>query len=275
MAPRAPSRAGRNLPAAIGVGAALGVVVVGTLVLYKAAFLLVVAFFIAVALWELHSALSTRGIRTPLPLLVTASTGMLAGAYYGGARVLVVVLACSVLAAILWRMPQGQDGFVQDVTASTFCLVYVPFLAGFVALLLKTHDGGDEVVLFILVTVASDIGGYSVGATLGRHPLAPAISPKKTWEGFSGSVAACALAGVLGVTLMLDGAWWVGLVLGAAAVVTASLGDLAESMVKRDLGIKDMSNVLPGHGGVMDRLDSLLATVPVVWLILTFLLPAA
>ncbi len=274
-APKAPSRAGRDLPAAIGVGIGLGVLVIGTLVLYKASFLILVACFIAVALWELAHALATRGTSTPLAVMVLSSTGMLAGAYYGGSRVLTVVLACSALVAVLWRMPRGQDGFVRDITATIFCLVYLPFLAGFVALLLAHHHGAKQVLLFIMVTAASDIGGYAVGATWGRHPMAPAISPKKSWEGFAGSAVACAAVGILGVTLMLHGVWWVGLILGCAAVVTASLGDLGESMIKRDLGIKDMSNVLPGHGGVMDRLDSLLATVPVVWLVLTFILPAA
>lgn len=267
-------RAGRNLPAAIAVGAGLGVLIVGSLTLYKALFVAVVAVFIGIALWELSLALRRQAIATPLVLMVSGATGMLVGAYYGGPRVLVVVFACTVLLGMLWRMPRGQDGFVRDVTATVFCLVYVPFLAAFVSLLLAKDDGVSRVITFIVVTVASDIGGYAAGATLGRHPMAPTISPKKSWEGFAGSVAACLLAGVLTVTLLLDGAWWVGLVLGAVAVVAATLGDLVESMIKRDLGIKDMSNFLPGHGGVMDRLDSLLATVPVVWLVLTFLLPA-
>ena len=273
-ASRTPSRTGRNLPAAICVGLALGIVVIGPLAFYKALFLIVVAAVIGVALWELANALSLRGIWTPLPLMVLGSTGMLAGAFYGGSRLLVVAFASTVLVTTLWRMRRGQDGFVQDVTATVFCLVYAPFLASFVALLLNADNGVQQVVTFIVVTVASDTGGYAIGAAFGRHPMAPRISPKKSWEGFAGSAAACAVAGVLCVVLLLDGDWWVGLVLGAAAVVAATLGDLAESLIKRDLGVKDMSNILPGHGGIMDRLDSLLATVPVVWLVLTFLLPS-
>lgn len=184
-----------------------------------------------------------------------------------------MVFASAVLATTLWRMRRGQEGFVQDVTATVFCLAYAPFLASFVALLLDADDGVQRVVTFIVVVVASDTGGYAVGAALGRHLLAPAISPKKSWEGFAGSAAGCALAGVLCMVFLLDDAWWVGLVLGALVVVAATLGDLAESLIKRDLGVKDMSNILPGHGGIMDRLDSLLASVPVVWLVLTFLLP--
>jgi phosphatidate cytidylyltransferase len=273
--PVASSRAGRNLPAAIAVGLGLGVLIICSLVLYKALFLIVVAVTIGVALWELGHAFSLRDTVTPLPLMLVGSTGMLVGAYFGGARVLVVVFAASVLATSLWRMSRGQDGFVRDVSATVFCLVYAPLLAAFVSLLLAADDGVQKVLTFIIVTIASDIGGYAVGASLGRHPMAPRISPKKSWEGFVGSTAGCAIAGVLCVVLLLDGEWWVGLILGAVAVVAATFGDLLESIIKRDLGVKDMSNILPGHGGVMDRLDSLLATVPFVWLVLTFLLPAA
>jgi phosphatidate cytidylyltransferase len=176
---------------------------------------------------------------------------------------------------MLWRLRGGVDGYVRDATAAVFTLVYVPFLGGFVALLLAEDRGALAIVTFILVTVASDIGGYASGVVLGRHPMAPVISPKKSWEGFAGSAVASLAVGAACVVLLLDGDAWVGLVLGAVAVVAATLGDLAESLIKRDLDIKDMSNILPGHGGIMDRLDSLLATVSVVWLVLHFLLPVA
>jgi phosphatidate cytidylyltransferase len=130
-----------------------------------------------------------------------------------------------------------------------------------------------RVVAFILVTVASDVGGYAVGVLFGRHPMAPLISPKKSWEGFAGSVALCLVTGWASVVYLLHGQWWAGLLLGAVAVVFATSGDLIESLVKRDLGIKDMSSVVPGHGGLMDRLDSLLATVVPVWLVLVCLVP--
>ncbi len=271
----APGRAGRNLSAAIAVGVALGCLILASLVFYRALFLLLVAAAVGVALWEMSNALARRGTTTPTALMVVGSTGMLAGAYYGGPRVLVAVLAGVVLVSILWRMPRGQGGFVQDVTATIFCLVYAPFLAAFAALLLDADKGVQRVVTFIVVTAASDTGGYAVGATLGRHPLAPGISPKKSWEGFAGSALGCAVAGVLCVVLLLDGVWWVGLVLGAVVAVAATFGDLAESLIKRDLEVKDMGNLLPGHGGIMDRLDSLLAAAPAVWVILTFVLPHA
>ena len=209
----------------------------------------------------------------PLPLLLAGSTGLLAGAFFAGPRVMVAVFAATVLLALVWRLPGGADGFLRDVTATVFCLVYAPLLAGFVALLLRPGDGARAVLTFVIVTIASDIGGYAVGVLAGRHPMAPSISPKKSWEGFAGSTVSCVVAGALCVDLLLHGAWWVGVVLGALAVVAATLGDLVESLVKRDIGVKDMGSLLPGHGGMMDRLDSLLFCAPVVWAVLTFVLP--
>jgi phosphatidate cytidylyltransferase len=176
---------------------------------------------------------------------------------------------------MLWRLRGEVDGFVRDATAGVFTAVYVPFLAGFVVLLLKPDDGPLRVLTFILVTIASDIGGYFVGVLAGKHPMAPVISPKKSWEGFAGSTAFCIAAGWASVVYLLDGDWWVGVVLGLVAVVMATLGDLSESVIKRDLGIKDMSAIIPGHGGLMDRLDSLLATVAPTWLLLYYLVPVS
>jgi phosphatidate cytidylyltransferase len=268
------SRAGRDLPAAITVAVLLIALIVASLAFVKDLFVAVVVAAIVVALWELAKALSTNGTWLPLPPMTLGAVGMIVGAYYGGPDVMVVVLAGTALLSLLWRMPRGQRGFVRDVTATFFCLLYAPFLASFVALLLRPDDGVERVLTFIAVTVASDVGGYAVGVLFGKHPMAPVISPKKSWEGFGGSVAGSMAAGVACLVWLLDGTWWVGLVLGAVAAVAATLGDLVESMVKRDLGIKDMSNILPGHGGIMDRLDSLLATVSVAWLVLYFLLPA-
>jgi phosphatidate cytidylyltransferase len=272
--PEKVSRAGRNLPASIAVAIGLIALIVVSLAFVKDLFVIVVAGAMLVALWELGRALATNGTWLPAIPMGVGAVGMIVGAYYGGPDVLIVVMAGTVLTCILWRMPRGQDGFVRDVSASIFCLVYLPFLASFVALLLAADDGVKRVLTFIFVTIASDIGGYVVGVLFGKHPMAPNISPKKSWEGFAGSAVSCMAVGVACVVGWFDGAWWVGIVLGAVAVVAATLGDLTESLIKRDLGIKDMSNILPGHGGIMDRLDSLLATVSVVWLVLHFLLPA-
>jgi phosphatidate cytidylyltransferase len=269
------SRAGRDLRSAVGVAVVLIALIVASLSFVKSAFLVVVAAAILVGLWELGRALALNGTWIPAPPVAAGALGMIAGAYYGGADVLIGVLAGTVLVCLLWRMPRGQTGFVRDVSATILCLVYLPFLASFVALLLAADDGVKRVLTFIFVTIASDIGGYAVGVLFGRHPMAPVISPKKSWEGFAGSAAACMAVGVVCIVYLIDADWWIGLVLGAVVVVAATLGDLVESLIKRDLGIKDMSNILPGHGGIMDRLDSLLAAVSVVYLVLHFLVPAA
>jgi len=268
-------RAGRDLPAAITVAVVLIGLVIASLAFVKAAFLVVASAAIVTGLWEMRKALSTNGTWMPAWPMAGGAVAMIVGSYFGGPDVLIIILAATIFTSILWRMPRGQAGFVRDTTATVFCLVYVPFLASFVVLLLAPDDGIDRVITFLAVTIASDIGGYAVGVLFGRHPMAPVISPKKTWEGFLGSVIFSMGAGVACVVYLLQGPWWIGLVLGTVAAVAATLGDLTESLIKRDLGIKDMSNILPGHGGIMDRLDSLLAAVPAVWLVLHFLLPAA
>ncbi len=269
------SRAGRNLPAAVASAVVLLAVITSSLYFWKAAFVVVVAVAIALAIWELRQALATRGIALPYEPIQVGALVMLFGGYVGGAPALLTALAVTALATMLWRLRGGVDGFVRDATAGVFTSVYVPFLAGFVVLLLKPEDGPLRVLTFILVTIASDIGGYAVGVLFGKHPMAPVISPKKSWEGFAGSTLACVGAGWASVVFLLDGPGWVGVLLGLVVVVMATLGDLSESVIKRDLGIKDMSTIIPGHGGLMDRLDSLLATVAPTWLLLFYLVPVS
>jgi phosphatidate cytidylyltransferase len=272
--PERRSRAGRNLPAAIGVGVALAALIVVTLYVWKPSFLAVVAAAVVLAVWELSNALKAERIRVPVVPVVVGALSILGAGYAGGSEPMLVALTLTVMATLLWRLPENPDGYVRDVTAGVFVTMYVPLLAGFAALLLRADDGADRVVVFIAVTVLSDIGGYVAGVLFGRHPMAPTISPKKSWEGFAGSALFTAVGGALLVTLLLDGQWWEGVVIGLAAMVAGTLGDLAESMIKRDLGIKDMGSLLPGHGGMMDRLDSLLLAAPVTYLLLSWLVPA-
>jgi phosphatidate cytidylyltransferase len=266
------SRAGRNLPAAIGSAVVLLVAIVACLFTFDGfPFVVLVTVAIWVGIWELRGALAKRGVVLPFEPLLAGVVAMLFGAWYGGAPALSTALAVTALVVMLWRLRSGVDGFVRDATAGVFTAVYLPFLAGFVVLLLRPEDGVWRVLTFILVTIASDIGGYAAGVSFGRHPMSPVISPKKSWEGFAGSAVSCMVVGWATVTYLLDGDWWVGVLLGAVAVVSATLGDLCESVIKRDLGVKDMSSIIPGHGGLMDRLDSLLATVAPTWLILYYL----
>jgi len=145
-------------------------------------------------------------------------------------------------------------------------------MASFVALMLAQPDGAHRALLFVILAVASDTGGYFFGILFGRHLMAPAISPKKTWEGLAGSAILCLAAGALGMTYLLPGSPWSGLVLGAAAVTFATLGDLVESIIKRELDTKDMGSILPGHGGALDRIDSMLIVAPAAWLLMTIFL---
>jgi phosphatidate cytidylyltransferase len=270
-APPTTSRAGRNLPAAIASGVVLGVAIIASLAFWKPAFMVIVVAAVLVAIWELGHAFSTGDTRLTRQPVMAGGVVMVLAAFSFGAPALVTVTAVTALVSLLWRLRGGVSGYVRDVTASVFTIFYVPFLGGFVALLLRADDGALAIVTFIVVTAASDIGGYAVGVLAGKHPMAPVISPKKSWEGFAGSAVWCVVAGWLTVSYLLDGRWWVGVLLGVIAVVMATLGDLCESVIKRDLGIKDMSQIIPGHGGLMDRLDSLLATAAPTWLLLHYL----
>jgi phosphatidate cytidylyltransferase len=262
-------RAGRNLPVAIVVGLALGGLVLGTLYTVKAAFLGVIVAAILVGLWELVRSLQQKEMRAPFVPLAAGTCCLLILAYTDGREAMTVAALLTGLSVVVWRLAEGARGLLADIAAGLMALAYVPFLAGFAALMLAPHDGARRVTVFIATVVASDVGGYALGVVAGRHLMAPHISPKKSWEGFVGSVIACAIAGGLLLTLLLHASWWKGVLFGLATVCTATLGDLGESMVKRDLGIKDMGNLLPGHGGLMDRLDSLLPTAPVAWALLT------
>ncbi|MGO8727234.1 MAG: phosphatidate cytidylyltransferase [Streptosporangiaceae bacterium] len=271
---RKPGRAGRNLPAAIGVGLVLGGLALLTLFTVKATFLAYMGAIVAVALLELSRALATRDIRLPLVPLLAGGAAMVTLAYWLGPLAALAALALTIVVIMAWRLPGGPAGYVRDLTAGVFVLAYLPLPAALVALMLADRDGARRALLFVVLTVCSDVGGYAAGVLIGRHPMAPAISPKKTWEGLAGSAAFCLAAGALLLPALLHGQVWQGLVLGAAAVGAATLGDLVESMMKRDLEIKDMGTVLPGHGGVMERLDSLLVMAPVIWLLLYVFIPA-
>ncbi|MER7544449.1 phosphatidate cytidylyltransferase [Actinomadura sp.] len=268
------SRTGRNLPLAIGVGVALGALVLVSLYTVKEIFLAVMIVFLFLGMRELTEAFKSRDIRVPFIPVATGMVGTPVVSYVWGPTATVAAVSLTVLALLMVRMTEGAAGYVRDVAAGSFVAGYLVLMGGIVALLMRPDDGDHRIVIFIATTVASDIGGYFAGSFLGKHKLAPTISPKKTWEGVTGSAITCMAVGGWLVWWLLDGGQvWQGVVIGLAAVVTATAGDLVESMIKRDLGIKDMGTLLPGHGGVMDRLDSLVATAPVVWLFLELFLP--
>ncbi|WDZ87462.1 phosphatidate cytidylyltransferase [Micromonospora cathayae] len=269
-----PSRAGRNLPAAIMVGLALGVLIVVPLFLSLEAFVVVLAVAVAIGIWEMVRAVRAADAHPPMVPLIAGGVITIGLAWWSGPDALTLGLLVTLLATAVWRLADGFANLGRDLVAAAMIAVYVPFLAGFAALLAAVPDDGHlRVVVTLVAVVLSDTGGYAAGANFGKRPMAPTISPKKSWEGFAGSVTAAALGSALLLWLLFDVAPWWGALFGMAVSVAAVLGDLGESMIKRDLRIKDMSNLLPGHGGLMDRLDSILFAVPTAYLLLAVFVP--
>lgn len=284
-APRTP-KAGRDLPAAISVGLALLVLVLGSLLFYPAAFVAVATVFACVGVWEVNRAIAGKGISVPFTPVMVGALAMPASAYFAGAEGLLFALVASTGATVLWRSLDPEPGAAKSILAGVFSLMWIPFLLSFVFLMLRGEQGPTagmtldlndinpgvvQVVIMLLLVVANDTFGYLVGALFGKHPMAPKISPKKSWEGFAGSLAGATLVAIPATVFLLDQHWWVGFALAIGMVFAGTGGDFAESMVKRELGVKDMSNLLPGHGGVMDRLDSILFAAPVAYAIFTLL----
>ncbi|WP_276011985.1 phosphatidate cytidylyltransferase [Mycobacterium haemophilum] len=282
------SRAGRNLPAAIAVGLSIGGALVATLVFAPRIWVGLCAGAIFVASHEVVRRLREAGYVIPvIPLLIGGqltvwltwpyrAAGALAG--FGG----------TVVVCMIWRLflrddsrrhesqealagPPPASNYLRDASATVFLAAWVPLFASFAALLVYPKDGAGRVFCLMIAVVASDVGGYTVGVLFGKHPMVPRISPNKSWEGFVGSLVCGITATVLTATFLAGKMPWVGAVLGFVLVLTCTLGDLVESQVKRDLGIKDMGRLLPGHGGLMDRLDGVLPSAVAAWTMLTLL----
>jgi len=260
-----PSRAGRNLPAAIASGVVLAVLVVVSLVWVPWLFGILTAAALCLAIYELTTAFAGAGIRVArTPVYATTLIGM-AAAYVWGTEALLVTVGAGVVAVLIWRIRRGTEGYLRDASASVFLLGYISLMGGFAMLMLAAPDGPWRIVVFILLTIGNDIGGYATGVLFGRHPIAPQVSPKKSWEGFAGSLVVQCLIGVGAFIWVFDAPWWQGLIMGAVLTVTATAGDFVESAIKRDIGVKDMGSLLPGHGGIMDRLDSLVVNAFAAW----------
>ncbi|MGA1501933.1 MAG: phosphatidate cytidylyltransferase [Candidatus Nanopelagicales bacterium] len=260
-----PGRAGRNLPAALASGVVLAALVVVSLVWLPWLFGVLAAAALCLAIHELTTAFASAGIGVArTPVYATTLVGM-AAAYIWGTEALLITVGAGVVAVLMWRIRRGTDGYLRDASASVFLLGYVSLMAGFAMLMLAAPDGPWRIIVFILLTIGNDIGGYATGVLFGRHPIAPQVSPKKSWEGFGGSLVVQCLIGVGAFIWIFQAPWWQGLIMGAVLTVTATAGDFIESAIKRDLGVKDMGSLLPGHGGIMDRLDSLVINAFAAW----------
>lgn len=280
---RVNAKAGRDLPAAIAVGVLLIAWVVLSVLFFLPGFVALVVVCVVFGSIELHRALMVRdrGTSAIVPVAVGGAVTAVA-AYFAAGRsaedtVLFVMapMALTSVVALGWRLRGGPVNYVRDVSASLFAIAYVTLMGAFLPLAAGESHGNLRIAAMILCVVASDVGGYAAGVLFGRHKLAPVISPKKTWEGLGGSVILGLVLGWVTVHLLLGGPVWAALVFGLVMVLVGTVGDLVESMIKRDLGIKDMSGFLPGHGGFLDRIDAILYSAPIGWLLLHLLVPNA
>lgn len=275
------SRAGRNLPVAIVVGAVIGGAVIATLVWAKYAFLGILAAGVVLGTLEMGRRLRAAGYVIPMIPLVIGGQAIVWLTWPYGARGALAGFGGTVVLCMIWRLLSSQDrraahgsnappaNYLRDVSTTVLVAAWLPLFASFAALLVYHHNGPAKVFALAVGVVASDVGGYAAGVLFGKHPMVPAISPKKSWEGFVGSLLLGITVTVLTVIYLVGKPWYIGLLLGVTVVLTATLGDLVESQVKRDLGIKDMGSLLPGHGGVMDRFDGFLPSAVVAWIVLT------
>lgn len=271
---RIEKKAGRNLFLAIGFGLVFAALFLGSLFLFDGLlFVWFVALLVGVAAFELATAFRVAGRRVPRVGVVVAGLGIVAATYfYGAGGMLVSLFAASVLLTV-WRIIEGfvdrsnvePRTLIVDIFSGLFTLVYVPFLGSFAVLLLQVENGQWWAFTLALLPVCADVGAYAAGVTLGKHKMTPRISPNKTWEGFAGAAIVAVVAGIVMALTALDQPWWIGLILGLLVLLTATGGDLTESLIKRNLQVKDMSNLIPGHGGLLDRLDSLLPSTVVVY----------
>lgn len=261
-------RAGRKLLPSIGVGIFLILLVWLSLSTYRVLFAALVAVAVLLGIREINRAFRAADINLPLWALATASIGLSAATWLGGVSGLAVATAITFPCLLIILLPRGTENFVRTASASTLALIYLPFLAGFLILLARPHNGLERVMTLVVLVGCNDTFAYLTGVLIGKHPLAPKISPKKTIEGLIGSVIFTVIGGAVAFNYILGLDWWLGAIAGILTVFTATSGDLIESALKRDMAIKDMGTLLPGHGGIMDRLDSVLFAAPALWLAL-------
>lgn len=261
------SRAGRNLPAAIGVGLVMLGLVLAGLFLFEPLLVALIVVLAGVGSWEVARATTHAKTSVPLVPLFLASAMLPVSAIWGGLEAVGFTYMICLVIALLVRLTEGLKGAAASVMSSVFIISWVPLLLSFALLILEEPNGQWLIATILLLAVSNDTFGYIVGVLFGKHPMAPKISPKKSWEGFAGSMLGSMAVGALAMHFWLDMPWWTGVILAFFTTIAATTGDFSESMIKRELGIKDMSNLLPGHGGIMDRLDSVVFVVPLGYLI--------
>ena len=261
-------KAGRKLLPSIGVGLSLIGLVWFALSYQREIFAIVVAIAVVLGVREIVRAFAAHSITVSFNGLALAAIGLSYATWNGGVAGLAIATAIAFPLLLIRALLQGPEGFVAKATGTTFALLYLPFLAGFLILLARPSTGFQRVMTFMVLVGCNDTFGYIVGVSLGKHPLVPNISPKKTWEGLAGSTVFTVIGGCLAFKYIMDMHWWIGIIVGLMIVFTATCGDLIESAMKRDMSLKDMGSLLPGHGGMLDRLDSVVLSAPAMWLAL-------
>ncbi len=265
-------KAGRNLPAAIASGVVLAILAIVSLFTIPWLFGVLAVAALLGAVHEFVSVLRLKGLHVARTPVYLATVAIPSAAYIWGFEAQLAATGIAILAVMIWRLRKGSEGFVADFSVSVMLVAYLPFITAFLMLTLTADNGPWRVFVFILLTVSNDIGGYAVGVLFGKHPIAPQISPKKSWEGLAGSVVLQSIVGIVAFIYIFDAPWWQGLIAGIVMTIGATGGDFIESAIKRDLGVKDMGTILPGHGGIMDRLDSLIPNAFVSWVLFSIFL---
>lgn len=259
------AKAGRKLLPSILVSLTIFALVFVTIEYVPILFGVLVWAAIMLAMRELVRAYNAGGIELPERILQLAGTGVIVAAWYGKVSGLAVAIAIAIPNILVYMLLRNPKDFVRRSTSAAFAIFYLAFLGGFIVLLAHHDDGGARILALVVLVACNDTFAYFSGVLFGKHPMAPAISPKKTWEGFAGSIVATMIGSSLVFSFAMHKDWWLGAIVGVVAVITGTCGDLIESAVKRDLAIKDMGSLLPGHGGILDRIDSVLFTGPAVW----------
>lgn len=279
--------AGRSLSKSIAVGLLLGGAFLLSVLIYKELFMVLAAAAAGAGAWELSTALRIKGWYVPRVPSVVGAILIMPAAFFGGAEAQWLVSLATVAALILWRSGhllwerrqapmQAFRTTIRDFAASAFVVIYLPLMTSFAVLLLRRpEDGALWVIAFVVTVSMVDTMGYLVGRKLGKHQMAPGVSPKKSIEGLIASILAGTASSFAFIVLGFHGTWWQGLLFAAVMLLAAVFGDLAESLIKRDLGVKDMSSLLPGHGGVMDRMDSILPAALIAYLFASIFFPIA
>jgi phosphatidate cytidylyltransferase len=261
-------RAGRKLGPSILVSLSLVALIWSSLAFQPIVFAGVVTLAVILGIREISRAFAAAKTNISANSLIAAAIGLSVATWFDGVEGLAVATAVALPVLLINLLRSGPEGFVRSATATTLALVYLPFLAGFIILLGHNEKGLEQVMTFVILVGCNDTFGYFVGVLIGKHPMAPDISPKKSWEGLAGSIIFTMLGGALMFHYVLDINWYIGALVGLLIVFTATSGDLIESAMKRDLHLKDMGSLLPGHGGILDRLDSVLLSAPALWMAL-------